>query len=126
MGDQSKTLIGGNVVVASGTVVIPDGATAQIIPVNVGLNPLTFQFAFETNGLLPTQVVLTVLVGNLYQVTVRNFDSQIGNALIEPMQAGAIGGRRLFLNLAVHPIGQQKTIRLLTYTFTLEGAGNVG
>ena len=126
MADTSKITISGNVVIASGTVVVPPGSSLTITPLPAGSSPLTFQIGFETNASLPSQITSELIGNNLIKLTVRNFDSPSGTALIQPMRVGTIANRPLFINIATHRIGVENWVRTFSYTFTLEGASDVG
>jgi hypothetical protein len=124
--DQSKIVIGGNIVIASGSLVVPDDTVLTIAPINVGISPLVFEFGFETNALLPVQVTAINLPNNRVRLAIRNFDQQGGASLIEPLACGSIANRQLSVYLAIHTIGPQKVVRVVTYTFMLAGDANVG
>lgn len=127
MAIRPKITIAGNVVIASGTVVVSHGSPLRIIPALAGLTPLTFEFDFVTNALLPVQVQTENLPNNIIRVHVRNFDHPDGAALLAPLRVGQIANRDLFLQISIYTIGNASAqiVRTISYTFTLAGNADV-
>jgi hypothetical protein len=127
-----KVLIGGNLVVASGSIIIPHGLEASITPIPIGAAPLTFRFAFTGDGGAPSYRIEPISGGilnpltNAFRVSLINFDNSLGQAVTAPIAVGTIANRQLSLIFAAYLIGQpHAAVRILHYTFTLAGEQDV-
>lgn len=128
-----KVVIGGNLVVASGSIIVQPGLEASITPIPVGTNPLTFRFAFASDGSpSPSYRIESVFGGllnsnpNTFRVVLTNFDNSLGQAVTAPIAVGTVANRQLSLIFASYLIGQPSAaVRVLHYTFTLSGEQNV-
>jgi hypothetical protein len=130
----AKVSVGGNLVVASGSILAPAGQNIAITPVPTGPGSLKFTFVFQNDGGAATYKIEPDSVGILnalapssaVRVILNNFDNSLGQGITTPIWVGNVGLRPLYLVFATYLIGQMPNIlRLLHYTFTLTGEQDV-
>jgi hypothetical protein len=126
MGISTKAVIGGSLVVASGSIVITQQRELVLTPVPVGPSPLRFHFVFDTLPGSPATYNIIPTGQNIYRITLFNFDGGIDIGVTSPLSVGTIASRALSLSFVAHSIGEGSgIIRVLTYTFTLDGEQDV-
>jgi hypothetical protein len=125
----SKVTVGGNLVIASGCVLVAIGQEVTVVPIVAGMAPLTFRFAFVNAGgdsnyrIEPAGGLLN---GNIFRVVLNNFNNSLGQGLTSPVLVGTIAGRQLYLVFAAYMIGQPPApVHVLHYTFSLSGEQDV-
>lgn len=129
MAGAPRIIINNNVVVATGSVTAPASHPIEITPIpNPGIVPISVRLVFVSDATVQAANVNAGHVqNNVIDVTLTNFDQSLGASMIEPIVIGTLAGtRRIFLYLAVHTIGQPPIYsRTVSYTFTVEGPGDV-
>jgi len=117
-----KVYLGGNLVLASGTVCVPPGHSVEVVPLPFGEGPLHFIFEFRAEEGEPSQVEFDGTSAPTVKISLINFKNSLGQATTQPMVIGKFGDRELKLMVSVHSIGTEPDqVRLFSYTMTLEG-----
>lgn len=126
MADISKVVIGGRAVVTSGSAVVLNGQEVEVVPHRIGPAPLRIRIVFVERPGVVHSIETQIAPENTVEVSVVNFSNPLGTALIDPLLVGNIGGRNIYLALAVWTIGSgPKMARALSYTVTAEGSQDV-
>ena len=127
MANSPKAYVDQDLVVASGTVVMPRTAVFSVVPVPVGNTPIKVLVRFTTNPEAAPGVQGNV-IGNTVEITITNGDSHAGITLVRPVEIGWIGSfqRKLRMLVSSQLMGQPETaLRLFAYTVTADGDADV-
>ncbi|HEY1709613.1 MAG TPA: hypothetical protein VGG10_15200 [Rhizomicrobium sp.] len=121
---EPRLLVSGNLVLASGTVVLFEDSVLTIIPVPVGTTPITLEITFESRPGLEATLNSGASDPKITRLIAVNFNNPSGVALVEPREIGWIGveRRRVFINLTVNTVVAAKIVH---YTVTVEGPQDV-
>ena len=107
-----KATLGGDEVVASGTLVSAQGEPILLSPFG-DTDPFTIEFAFVDDG--GEQDIRGEVQGATLKLTLINFVNPFGTAVTEPMVVGKKAGGELRLTFFVHAVGDGPRARLLAF-----------
>ncbi len=105
--------VGGREVVGTGVIVTHHGD----IEIDLAYENLTYRLIFKEVGQESAGISAEVF-GDRLEITLKNFNQPLGTAWFGDI--GNVSGRKLYLSLMVHALGEGETItRSISYTFTL-------